>query len=397
MRRSHAAAVIVSCLALAATSARLYFSPTTRTHIAPFTARRLPSKTKESKCDELVAGCSNVQDDMWSPWRMTSAEKAAFEAALRANGKEFRYVEFGSGGSTTFSLCVAKELDGQVCSFEMAPDWHAKMQGEQFLSCPQVADRLNYFAVDSGVGLGGWSYLKNGADVKKASFDHFVFAFSRHSCSQPQYTIIRETDPIEEAMLPAVQYALSEERTIQSPVNSFVPSALLVDGRFRVAITLAMAPYLDDSSIVMVHDWTNRISAYRVLLKYFDVLAFRNGQLERAPEISEALRALLSVRRATDTMTEAQLQTFVLERGITINSNSSRDKNSKLKEWKGRFAAGHPLYLLRQTEKSTDDVVKALLKSIGIDTLLMMIRSHDFHTMRRELLLDTLLYRLDQS
>lgn len=63
--------------------------------------------------------------------------------------------------------------------------------------------------------------------------------------------------------------------------------AVLVDGRARVGCVLTALPYLKDTSIVMLHDFTWR-PFYNVVLDYFTVVARHNTLVVLRPTL-EAL------------------------------------------------------------------------------------------------------------
>lgn len=138
-------------------------------------------------CIQADASFGLLEDEFWSAWRMSLPEKRQFDAALRLR-PGFRFVEFGSGGSTRYATVAAERLGGQACSFEMAAKWHKMMINEEFFSCPQTA-HLRFHAVDAEVPLGAWSAVQDKGNVVGGLFDDFIFAFSEHACLKPNSRI----------------------------------------------------------------------------------------------------------------------------------------------------------------------------------------------------------------
>ena len=90
---------------------------------------------------------------------------------------------------------------------------------------------------------GDWGYPTNTSDT--ARFPYYVNAIERLAGHTPG----------------------GEGRAAKPPVD-----VVLVDGRFRVAAALKALWHIDAASVVIIHDWTQRVKVYGLVLQYYNIV-----------------------------------------------------------------------------------------------------------------------------
>lgn len=176
-------------------------------------------KSTEVKSAEINLNNSTPQPSKFSlpaAPAMTEAEQQLFLSCLK---KAKQYFEFGSGGSTVWAVEQGLTVQG----IESDPTWVQALQDKLGQQCQvKVAD----------IGpTGDWGYPIN----------------SEHSDNFPRYS-----------------------QAILDYQQSF--DLVLIDGRFRVACTMATIQHISkhntqDSSIIFIHDFWNRLQ-YRSVLEF---------------------------------------------------------------------------------------------------------------------------------
>ena len=76
-----------------------------------------------------------------------------------------------------------------------------------------------------------------------------------------------------------------------------MPETMSVPRRYRVACGLKALDYVHAASLVMVHDWSNRIDQYRPLLEYYHIKEMVDNLVVLRPKLEydkEAAKQLLA-------------------------------------------------------------------------------------------------------
>lgn len=133
-------------------------------------------------------------------------------------------LEYGSGGSTFYFIRKNKK----IISVENNKTYFRYMKTFNVI---KHYKNLNYQFIDTGESS-NWGYPKN--DNKKEAW--------------PRY------------------YKKAWE-----DLHIACPDIILIDGRFRVMCALEAIPYIDFSTIIIIHDFTERLY-YSEALKYFDLI-----------------------------------------------------------------------------------------------------------------------------
>ena len=139
------------------------------------------------------------------------------------------YLEFGSGGSTIWTLL---NVAARVYSIESERDWLVEMRKHAVIRDAESAGQLRLYHIDIGKTR-GWGY-PNG-DKNKELF--------------PLYS-----------------------SDIFNDEKACYADTVLIDGRFRVACALKCILNLRDrNAVIMVHDFWDR-EYYHIILKYVNVI-----------------------------------------------------------------------------------------------------------------------------
>lgn len=154
---------------------------------------------------------------------MTREEAASMLEVMR---KDMVYLEYGSGGSTLAFAPMAK----RAYSIEHDREWCLRMQEK--LSIKGLSQRVTYTCAPVDRGTGGWGVS--------------------HAFEEGTYRVFK-------AYVDAV-----------TALNESVFDVVLIDGRARVACALKVLPYLNDDSLVLLHD--ARREKYAPILNYYDPL-----------------------------------------------------------------------------------------------------------------------------
>ncbi|GAB0489641.1 hypothetical protein MMPV_000866 [Pyropia vietnamensis] len=148
------------------------------------------------------------------------------ESMLEVMHKDMTYLEYGSGGSTMAFAPMAK----RAYSIEHDKEWCSRMQEK--LAVSGLAQRVTYTCAPVDRGTGGWGVS--------------------HAFEEGTYRVFK---PYVDAV---------------TTLNESVFDVVLIDGRARVACALKVLPYLNDDSLLLLHD--ARREKYAPILKYYDPL-----------------------------------------------------------------------------------------------------------------------------
>lgn len=154
---------------------------------------------------------------------MTRQEAASMLEVMR---KDMTYLEYGSGGSTMAFAPMAK----RAYSIEHDKEWCLRMQEK--LAVNGLSERVTYTCAPVDRGTGGWGVS--------------------HAFEEGTYRVFK-------SYVDAV-----------TTLNESVYDIVLIDGRARVACALKVLPYLNDDSLVLLHD--ARREKYAPILNYYDPL-----------------------------------------------------------------------------------------------------------------------------
>lgn len=157
---------------------------------------------------------------------MPEKEREIFMEYLKSK-EQLKYYEFGSGGST-YVACEEKNVS-HICSQESDTSFFYKLQKEPVIINAINNKKLTYILTEVGC-KDNWGYP--------------------------------EEDTPKEKYLPYF-------RTIRAYTE--IPDIVLIDGRFRVACALNTWFIINESTIILFDDFTDR-SYYHITLKYFHVL-----------------------------------------------------------------------------------------------------------------------------
>lgn len=135
------------------------------------------------------------------------------------------YFEYGSGGST----CLAANLNSiaSISSVESSADWIDKLANQDCIKERLEEGSITIKYVDINANPTNWGYPKD--DSLKDNWPIY-------------YNAILEADP--------------------------KPDLILVDGRFRVSCALNCYKVMDDSTIMLIHDYKQR-PTYHVIEEFF--------------------------------------------------------------------------------------------------------------------------------
>lgn len=156
---------------------------------------------------------------------MSRAETGLFIASLSGSK---RYLEFGVGGSTEIAI---QDPDRRIVSVETDKKWLAEVRRNPKIAEAEKQGRLAFEHVDIG-------------PVKRWGYPTGEIQFR----NWPKY------------------------HTVPFDNHDYHYDAILIDGRFRVSCALAAYSFIDDSAVLMFHDYPNR-TWYSEVEKFYDTVA----------------------------------------------------------------------------------------------------------------------------
>jgi hypothetical protein len=145
------------------------------------------------------------------------------------------YFEFGCGGSTTLATMCPNLTS--ITSVDSSPLWIYKVKK----ATASASMPINMIYVDINADNYNWGKPKDRSKVN----------------NWPLYSRAIQGNT------PPLRTPLDAQTSIPTKF-----SAILVDGRFRVACALHALDYLDDKGILLVHDYTNR-PQYHVIEQFY--------------------------------------------------------------------------------------------------------------------------------
>ena len=191
--------------------------------------------------------CEDIFTSYTSP--MMFPEEFEFIVKLMTNARPKTYLEWGCGTSTSFYPLLAS---GEVIAIDGYPPWCKQVGEEPRVSCMGDGgeQRLHLYcpALLGADGITKLPLLKVGKIPK----------------STP-------TEDIEAGMNIYVSDALDQAMTERN-VSSF--DVALVDGRFRVQCALKLLPFLNEDSVLLMHDLWVRYETYRAIFDYYYVIGY---------------------------------------------------------------------------------------------------------------------------
>ena len=158
------------------------------------------------------------------------------------------YVEWGSGGSTFWSL----EFAHRVISIENHPDWCRKMLSKSLVQCAIMSGKLFYVCVDGGK-IHKWGKPVNESTYKSGLYIDVLDNFS-----------VR-------------------------------PDFVLVDGRYRVATALSAYKYMNKDGFVFVHDYAPR-------KQYQELEGFYKTVVDNSSASINAVARIFQMQNITETI-----------------------------------------------------------------------------------------------
>jgi len=156
---------------------------------------------------------------------MPEKERDIFIEYLKSKD-QLKYYEFGSGGST-YVACQEKNVS-HICSQESDTFFYNKLKKMPVIM-NAMNNKLTYVLTEVGCN-NNWGYPKEGTPKEKYL---------------PYFRSIRD--------------------------YTGIPDLVLIDGRFRVACALNTWFIIDEHTIVLFDDFSDR-SYYHIVLKYFHVI-----------------------------------------------------------------------------------------------------------------------------
>ncbi len=140
------------------------------------------------------------------------------------------YMEWGAGGSSRWLTSTVKE---KVFSVDNYPPWCERVVRDPFVKC--LVDRgIFKFKCEAPKGSQGtWGKTQNNAEGQRSA--------------------VAYVDSIDSFGLERFDF-------------------VFVDGRFRLACALKALNYVDDLSVVVIHDFWGRFHKYGKALEYYDVI-----------------------------------------------------------------------------------------------------------------------------
>ena len=146
------------------------------------------------------------------------------------------YVEYGSGASTMWVAPLA----ARALSIENQAQWCESMLARTDVSFWRAQGKLQYECINTGE-TGDWGVPTNVTD--NARFADYVDAIS-----------------------------LFGSDTGSATASLSIIDVILIDGRFRVACALKALWYIDEASVVIIHDNFKRVADYSAVLVYYDIV-----------------------------------------------------------------------------------------------------------------------------
>jgi len=172
-----------------------------------------------------------------------------------ANMKPKSYFEWGAGGSTRWFSAFASELVVSVDNFE---PWCQKVANDPFVKC----------LAENGVFKQGCTSPTDGKQ------------------NQVGFGTMIDSTESERVGKEFINYI----DTFSKPEGIKRYDVILVDGRFRQACALKALHYLDENSILVIHDFWSRWEKYAFIMNYYDAVgrsrtigALRKKPLEELP------------------------------------------------------------------------------------------------------------------
>lgn len=165
-----------------------------------------------------------------------------FIVKLFANAKPKSYLEWGTGTSTSFYPLLA---EGKVYAIDGYPPWCQKVMAEPRIKCMiEDENRLQFYCPEM-TGANGVTKVQ-------------LLETGRISKDTPHAD---------------VEAAMSIYVNSIDNLNVKSLDMVLVDGRFRLQCALKLLPFLENDSILLLHDFWIR-KPYHEVLKYYDVIGY---------------------------------------------------------------------------------------------------------------------------
>ena len=159
-------------------------------------------------------------------------------------------LEWGCGGSTlTFSKLVK-----QYVSIEHNLDWYLDVQK---IIKEQELNNIDFHLVD---------VAKEVPTAKKEFYDKW--STELHNLSRQSINSIPDLDY---CIYPKNRYVFHEYIDWVDKLNNKIYDFVLIDGRARADCAFKILNYIDDNSIVFVHDYWTR-NQYQVITEYYDII-----------------------------------------------------------------------------------------------------------------------------
>jgi hypothetical protein len=191
----------------------------------------------------VAVRCEDVPSSYESP--MMFPEEFEFVVKLLANSKPDTYLEWGTGMSTSFYPLLAS---GTVIAIDGYPPWCRKVGSEPRVRCMAEHEGRLRFHCPERVGADGRTRL----DLRAVG-------------KLPPNTSDEDVKMDMGIYVNSVAHA-----AVDAGVGKF--DAALVDGRYRMQCALRLLPYLNDDSVLIMHDFWVRLKAYEVVLDYYYVV-----------------------------------------------------------------------------------------------------------------------------
>jgi hypothetical protein len=193
----------------------------------------------------VAVRCEDVPSSYESP--MMFPEEFEFVVKLLANSKPDTYLEWGTGMSTSFYPLLAS---GTVIAIDGYPPWCRKVGSEPRVRCMAEHEGRLRFHCPERVGADGRTRL----DLRAVG-------------KLPPNTSDEDVKMDMGIYVNSVAHA-----AVDAGVGKF--DAALVDGRYRMQCALRLLPYLNDDSVLIMHDFWVRLKAYEVVLDYYYVIGY---------------------------------------------------------------------------------------------------------------------------
>lgn len=169
---------------------------------------------------------------------MSFPDEFEFKVKTLANRRPKTYLEWGTGKSIAFYPPLAKDIY-VVDNYE---EWCKKIEQQPVALCLRESGRMQ-FSCNTPTDVSG-KPMQQLAEGRLS--DQYTPNDIRHACLQH----------------------LSVLEKFKKPLNFGELDAALIDGRFRVPVSIYILPYLHNTSVVLIHDFPLRMNYKNVLLYY---------------------------------------------------------------------------------------------------------------------------------